>query len=138
MTIERRHIQLFFIHFFLWALFYGFFLFPFFFQLRQVPPNLPVRLVLTVVLFYFNYFLICNNLLAIRWLLVNKTEGRASRAPTPFLPGAVLIINMRFYVIVQLVYNRYAFFGVTVASGDSARCNSHTTNVAASGMYFFV
>lgn len=58
MTIERKHIQVFFIHFSIWALFYGFFLYPFFLQLRQVPPDLPVRLVLTIVLFYINYFLL--------------------------------------------------------------------------------
>ncbi|WP_228239060.1 sensor histidine kinase [Allomuricauda sp. M10] len=58
MTMERRHIQVFFIHFSIWALFYGFFLFPFFFQLRQIPPDLPVRLVLTIILFYTNYFLL--------------------------------------------------------------------------------
>ncbi len=63
MVYEKRHIRLFFIHLFLWALVYGFFLFPFFFQLRQLPPNLPIRLVLTIVLFYFNYFVLVPQLL---------------------------------------------------------------------------
>jgi sensor histidine kinase YesM len=58
MKFETRRVQLILIHIGVWALFYGFFLFPFFFQLRQVPPDLPIRLVLTVVLFYLNYFLL--------------------------------------------------------------------------------
>ncbi|RIV46736.1 sensor histidine kinase [Flagellimonas pelagia] len=58
MTLERKHIQVFLIHFSIWALFYGFFLYPFFLQLRQVPPDLPVRLLLTIILFYSNYFLL--------------------------------------------------------------------------------
>lgn len=58
MPIERKHIQVFFIHFSIWALFYGFFLYPFFLQFRQVPPDLPIRLLLTIILFYTNYFLL--------------------------------------------------------------------------------
>lgn len=63
MTINRRQIRLFFIHFFIWALFYGFFLYPFIFEFRRIPPDLPVRLVWIIVLFYFNYFVLVPKVL---------------------------------------------------------------------------
>ncbi|WP_285655970.1 sensor histidine kinase [Allomuricauda sp. NBRC 101325] len=63
MTLDRRHIRIFFIHFFIWALFYGFFLYPFFFEFRRIPPDLPVRLVWIIALFYFNYFVLVPKLL---------------------------------------------------------------------------
>ena len=63
MTIERKHIRIFFIHFTLWALIYGLFLFPFFFQMRQQPPDLPNRLVLVIALFYINYYLLVPKIL---------------------------------------------------------------------------
>ncbi|SDQ97925.1 sensor histidine kinase [Flagellimonas zhangzhouensis] len=63
MTLDRRHIRIFFIHFFIWALFYGFFLYPFFFEFRRIPPDLPIRLAWIIVLFYFNYFVLVPKLL---------------------------------------------------------------------------
>lgn len=135
MTIERRHIQLFFIHFLLWALFYGFFLFPFFFQLRQVPPNLPVRLILTVVLFYFNYFLlvprlllkkntalyivICVLLIAAASLIIElgfspepkeppfPPNGRGLRRPTGFIGQLFIMINLSTPIFISGLLRLY-------------------------------
>lgn len=58
MDIERKHIRTFLVHFLLWSLFYIFLLSPFFFQLGLVPPDMPARLAVTVLLFYINYFLL--------------------------------------------------------------------------------
>lgn len=135
MTIERRHIQLFFIHFSLWALFYVFFLFPFFFQLRQVPPNLPVRLVLTVVLFYFNYFflvprlllkkntalyiVICVLLIAVAGLIIEfgfspepkgppfPPQGRGLGRPTGFIGPLFIMINLSTPIFISGLLRLY-------------------------------
>ncbi len=90
MTIERRHIQIFFVHFSIWALFYGFFLLPFFFQLRQLPPDLPIRLVLTIILFYTNYFLLVP-----RFLLKKNTWQYVIICLTIIIILGV-VINMNF------------------------------------------
>lgn len=63
MTLESGYVKVFLVHMIIWTLLYGFFLFPFFFQLRQIPPDLPMRLGLTIVLFYINYFYLVPRIL---------------------------------------------------------------------------
>ncbi len=63
MTLKKRYIQQFSLHVFLWLCFYGLMLSPFVFRLRPIPSDLPIRLLLTAVLFYFNYFYLVPKLL---------------------------------------------------------------------------
>lgn len=90
MLLRKEHIRLFIIHFSVWALFYGFFLFPFFFELRQVPPDLPSRLVLTILLFYINYFLLVPR------FLLNKNLALYVLTCLTLIITAGLVINFGF------------------------------------------
>ncbi len=69
MSFEKKHINQFLIHFFLWASFYVFFLFPYIFEFRQVSPGMPIRFVSIMVLFYFNYFFLVPKVLLKRTTL---------------------------------------------------------------------
>lgn len=68
MRTEKRQIQQVLLHLLLWLTFYGILLYPFIVGSRPAPTDLPVRLVLTVVLFYFNYFFLVP-----KFLLRKKT-----------------------------------------------------------------
>lgn len=63
MSLKKKRIWQFLVHLFLWALFYGLILSPFIYGFRAMPSDLPTRLLLATVLFYFNYFYLVPKLL---------------------------------------------------------------------------
>ncbi|WP_237561886.1 sensor histidine kinase [Flagellimonas algicola] len=67
--IQRKHINQFLIHFFLWASISVLFLFAYIFEYRRVPQGMPVRLLAIMVLFYFNYFFLVPKILLKRTTL---------------------------------------------------------------------
>ncbi|WP_318343072.1 sensor histidine kinase [Flagellimonas baculiformis] len=90
MILKRKNIQVFVLHLLLWSFFYGLFLFPFFFQLRQIPPDLPLRLVIVIVFFYANYFLLVPKI-----LLKKKTLSYILICLV-LIVGTGLILNLGF------------------------------------------
>ncbi len=69
MVLEKKHINQFLIHFFLWASFCTFFLSPYIFEFRSAPEGLHVRFISIMVLFYVNYFFLVPRILLKRTTL---------------------------------------------------------------------
>tara|TARA_R110002050_G_scaffold223338_1_gene359128 strand:- start:47453 stop:48493 length:1041 start_codon:yes stop_codon:yes gene_type:complete len=63
MTVKKKYVWHVLIHLLLWILFYGLLLYPFISQERQVPLDLPVRLILATGLFYINYYYLIPKIL---------------------------------------------------------------------------
>lgn len=70
MSPQKKNITQFLIHFFLWASFYVFFLFPYIFEFKRVPQGMPIRFVSIIVLFYFNYFFLVPKILLKKTTLI--------------------------------------------------------------------
>ena len=85
--MKSGQVKIFLIHILVWALLYAFFLFPFFFQLGQIPPDLPMRLGLTIVLFYINYFYLVPK------LLLKKGTGYYIMVCLLLIAVSMLVIN---------------------------------------------
>ncbi|MGB5822093.1 MAG: histidine kinase [Saonia sp.] len=63
MSFKKRKVRKLVVHIFLWALFYGLMLYPFIYGPRTTPADMPARLSIATVLFYFNYFYLVPKLL---------------------------------------------------------------------------
>lgn len=77
MGSKKRRVQQVLLHLVLWLTFYSIWLFPFITQSRPMPPNLPVRMVLLVFLFYFNYFFLVPKLLLKKKTLIYLSVSTA-------------------------------------------------------------
>ncbi|MGX1929924.1 sensor histidine kinase [Flagellimonas sp. 2504JD4-2] len=69
MYFRKKHLNQFLIHFFLWASFCVFFLFPYIFEFRRLPQGMPIRFLAIMLLFYFNYFILVPKILLKRTTL---------------------------------------------------------------------
>lgn len=134
MSFRKKHIWQFLLHLFLWAFFYGLMLAPFIYGPRSIPKDLPVRLLLSTVLFYFNYFYLVPQFLlnkrtltyiALSFLLiislttvVNLIFSQAylinsTRAPSPNrndflrLPSFMPIIMLAIPIVVSTMLRMY-------------------------------
>lgn len=63
MDNKNKYLWQILIHLLLWIFFYGLLFYPFIAQEREIPPDLPIRLILATILFYINYYYLIPKLL---------------------------------------------------------------------------
>ncbi|MEP4949028.1 MAG: sensor histidine kinase, partial [Flavobacteriaceae bacterium] len=71
MSTQKQQVQQILLHIVLWSTFYGILLYPFITTSRPIPINLPIRLILMAVLFYFNYFYLVPRFLLKKKVLIH-------------------------------------------------------------------
>lgn len=107
MSIEKGQIQQILLHLVIWLTFYGILLYPFITQSRPTPSHLPIRLVLLVVLFYFNYFYLVPKL-----LLKKKTSA--------YMLISILIV-LGIVALIRLGFPEQSQNSIPISRGNGPR-----------------